>query len=374
MAAVLWCGARPGYSFSPPLCRRTIRPMEAVALFAKWNGTKPDAAMLDALGIGGMKKTQYGALSTGQKRRLHLALALTGRPDVVFLDEPTAGLDVEGRVALHAQIRALQAQGKTIVLASHDMAEVESLCSRIGILNRGELVFLGTVTELTAHIGSRYLVCVRTAQGEERFEADDRRGGPASVAGSLQTVRRRGSGCYSRTGNTGAAFYGYCEGGCMMGAFLYGTALQWRLDIRSRTLLITCYVVPLLFFAMMGGIFTSVNPSARETLVPSMTVMGVSMGALIGLPPSLVEIYGSDIKKMYKANGVPLYFGLIPALLSTFLHLMLMSAVIYLAAPPAFGAAAPADPAAYFGALAVFTAASLSVGGVLGVAVRNRRS
>ena len=53
------------------------------------------------------------------------------------------------------------------------MAEVESLCSRIGILNRGELVFLGTVTELTAHIGSRYLVCVRTAQGEERFEADD---------------------------------------------------------------------------------------------------------------------------------------------------------------------------------------------------------
>ena len=55
----------------------------------------------------------------------------------------------------------------------------------------------------------------------------------------------------------------------MMGAFLYGTALQWRLDIRSRTLLITCYVVPLLFFAMMGGIFTSVNPSARETLVPS---------------------------------------------------------------------------------------------------------
>ena len=157
-----------------------------------------------------------------------------------------------------------------------------------------------------------------------------------------------------------------------MGAFLYGTALQWRLDIRSRTLLITCYVVPLLFFAMMGGIFTSVNPSARETLVPSMTVMGVSMGALIGLPPSLVEIYGSDIKKMYKANGVPLYFGLIPALLSTFLHLMLMSAVIYLTAPPAFGAAAPADPAAYFGALAVFTAASLSVGGVLGVAVRNQ--
>ena len=170
-SAVVW--GKAGIQLQSASLPAHIRPMEAVALFAKWNGTKPDAAMLDALGIGGMKKTQYGALSTGQKRRLHLALALTGRPDVVFLDEPTAGLDVEGRVALHAQIRALQAQGKTIVLASHDMAEVESLCSRIGILNRGELVFLGTVTELTAHIGSRYLVCVRTAQGEERFEADD---------------------------------------------------------------------------------------------------------------------------------------------------------------------------------------------------------
>ena len=115
-SAVVW--GKAGIQLQSASLPAHIRPMEAVALFAKWNGTKPDAAMLDALGIGGMKKTQYGALSTGQKRRLHLALALTGRPDVVFLDEPTAGLDVEGRVALHAQIRALQAQGKTSAAAS----------------------------------------------------------------------------------------------------------------------------------------------------------------------------------------------------------------------------------------------------------------
>ena len=76
-------------------------------------------------------------------------------------------------------------------------------------------------------------------------------------------------------------------------------------NIRSRTLLLTCYLVPLLFFAVMGGICTSVMPEAKETLIQSMTVFGVSMGALIGVPPSLVEIYGSKIRQVYKANGVP---------------------------------------------------------------------
>ena len=87
-----------------------------------------------------------------------------------------------------------------------------------------------------------------------------------------------------------------------MKALLYGIALQWKLDIRSKTLLITCYMVPLLFFAIMGGIFTSIMPESKDTLVPAMTVMGASMGALIGLPPSLVEIYGSGMKKVYKRD------------------------------------------------------------------------
>ena len=96
-----------------------------------------------------------------------------------------------------------------------------------------------------------------------------------------------------------------------MNGFLYGIALQWRLDIRSRALLVTCYLVPLAFFLLMGGIFTSVMPEMKNTLIQSMIVMSVSMGAFIGLPPSLVETYGSDVKKVYKANGVPLYLGLV---------------------------------------------------------------
>ena len=110
-----------------------MKAMEAVDLFAKWNKASPGKAMLDALGIGEFAKKQYDQLSTGQKRRLHLALALIRDPDILILDEPTAGLDVEGRISLHKQIRQLKKEGKTILLASHDMAEVEDLCDRIAI-------------------------------------------------------------------------------------------------------------------------------------------------------------------------------------------------------------------------------------------------
>lgn len=157
-----------------------------------------------------------------------------------------------------------------------------------------------------------------------------------------------------------------------MDAFLYGVFLQWKLDIRSKTLLITCYIVPLLFFAIMGEIFTSVMPEAKYTLIQSMMVFGVTMGALIGLPPSLVEIYSSDIKKVYKANGVPLYLGLVLTSISAYVHLFLMSVILYIAAPLAFHAEIPENPGLYFTGLAVFIAASLSIAGVIGLAVKDQ--
>ncbi len=157
-----------------------------------------------------------------------------------------------------------------------------------------------------------------------------------------------------------------------MRAFFYSVALQWKLDIRSRALLVTCYVVPLLFFAITGGIFTSLTPGAKVTLIQSMTVMGVSMGALIGLPPTLVEIYGSDIKKAYQANGVPLFLGVATSALSAWLHLMLMSVILYFAAPIAFDAEVPQNPPLYFASLAVFITVSLSVGSFLGLTIKNQ--
>ena len=150
-----------------------IKPMEAVKLFAKWNKAKIDDAVLNDLGIKGIEKKLYIQLSTGQKRRLHLALALIGNPDIIFLDEPTAGLDVEGRLSLHEQIRKLKSRGKTIVLASHDMTEVETLCDRIAILDNGNIVFCGTASELTDKVEKKYFIHIKTQQGDNTFETDN---------------------------------------------------------------------------------------------------------------------------------------------------------------------------------------------------------
>jgi ABC-2 type transport system ATP-binding protein len=127
-----------------------ITVLEAFKLFCKWNNANEDLELLNKLGMKDLKNKQYASMSTGQKRRLHLALALIGSPDIIFLDEPTAGVDVEGRVALHDEIRNLKANGKTIIMASHDMAEVEELCDRIAILKTGKIAFIGTPIELTS--------------------------------------------------------------------------------------------------------------------------------------------------------------------------------------------------------------------------------
>ena len=157
-----------------------------------------------------------------------------------------------------------------------------------------------------------------------------------------------------------------------MSGFLYGVTLQWKLDIRSKALLFTCYIVPLTFFLLMGGIFTSVMPDMRSTIIQSMIVMSVSMGAFIGLPPSLIETYGSEINKVYKANGVPNYLGLVTMFLSAFVHLMIACAVIVLLAPVLFEAVLPAQLSIFFFALAIYIVVSLSIGSILGLIIKNQ--
>lgn len=139
-----------------------IKAIEAYQLFCKWNKVEVNFNLFNAFELQQLKNKQYKEMSTGQKRRLHLALALIGNPDIIFLDEPTAGLDVEGRVSLHSYIRKLKEQGKTIIMASHDMSEVESLCDRIAILKDGKIAFTGTTAELTVEMTDRCRIHIKT--------------------------------------------------------------------------------------------------------------------------------------------------------------------------------------------------------------------
>jgi ABC-2 type transport system ATP-binding protein len=138
-----------------------MKAFEALKLFSKWRRSAIDKDFIRRLGFEEIKNKAYKDMSTGQKRRLHLALAMVGDPDIVILDEPTAGLDVEGRAALHDEIRALKQQGKTVMLASHDMAEVEALCDRIAILKDGRIAFIGTASELTEQLHDTFKVHIK---------------------------------------------------------------------------------------------------------------------------------------------------------------------------------------------------------------------
>ena len=140
-------------------------------LFSKWKCAEIDNSLLMALGVTDLQKKLYTELSAGQKRRLHLALALIGKPDILFLDEPTTELDVEGRISLHNEIRKLNQNGTTIILSSHDMAEVEALCTRIAILNNGVISFIGTTDELASKVGKKYNIKIVSELGENEYSA-----------------------------------------------------------------------------------------------------------------------------------------------------------------------------------------------------------
>jgi ABC-2 type transport system ATP-binding protein len=143
----------------------SIRAAEAMALICGWHGLKPRLDLIERFGLDPKTKQTYHQMSSGQKRRLNLALAMAADPAVVVLDEPTAGLDVQGRAQLHQAIREVKAQGVTLLLATHDMAEAETLCDRVAIMVRGKIVTLGTPAEVTAESLSETRITIRTRKG-----------------------------------------------------------------------------------------------------------------------------------------------------------------------------------------------------------------
>ena len=152
-----------------------MTPKEAMRLFCVWHDVKYRGDLLRRFDMDGEYLNKpYAALSTGRKRRLHLALALCHSPRLVVLDEPTAGLDVEGRNVLHKEIQRLRDEGVTILMATHDMAEAETLSNRIAILRGGVIARAGSPMALTAAAGiqSRVSVRPRGASLEKQLPAD----------------------------------------------------------------------------------------------------------------------------------------------------------------------------------------------------------
>ena len=158
--------------------RRQVRPRQGLMLqsggfpadltaaeaLTMWSSTlttpRPVAEVLDEVDLTGRGSTRISSLSGGEVRRLDLACAIAGDPEVLFLDEPTTGLDPESRARAWELISALKARGTTIVLTTHYLDEAESLADRLAIMHEGRIVREGTVTEVVAGHPSRIRVAV----------------------------------------------------------------------------------------------------------------------------------------------------------------------------------------------------------------------
>jgi ABC-2 type transport system ATP-binding protein len=162
---------------------------EAMRFFAGYHGVAVRQDLVEKLGLGEKRSVQYAQLSVGQQRRLALAIAVCHEPRVLFLDEPTAGLDVQSRVELHAMVRELRDKGTTVILATHDMAEAEKLADRAGILLRGELAAIGSPRQLTASGARRTRISVSTESG--RLLAED-----VAICGAELARREEGYAVY----------------------------------------------------------------------------------------------------------------------------------------------------------------------------------
>lgn len=139
-----------------------IRPLEILRLFASYYENPIDPTeLLELVGLSDLTRSTWRSLSGGEQQRLSLALALIGRPEVAFLDEPTAGVDPSGRQVIRRIIADLRDRGVTVLLTSHDLDEVERLADHVVIIDRGQVLAEGTPAEL-----------VRSGDGDElRFGA-----------------------------------------------------------------------------------------------------------------------------------------------------------------------------------------------------------
>jgi ABC-2 type transport system ATP-binding protein len=141
----------------------TLRVREHIDLFSSYYPSPlPLAETIRAAGLEGLERRPFGELSGGQKQRLLFALAICGDPDLLFLDEPTVGMDVEARRMLWKQIRQLVARGKTVLLTTHYLEEADALADCIVVINQGTIIAEGTPADIKTRTAGRQVRCVTT--------------------------------------------------------------------------------------------------------------------------------------------------------------------------------------------------------------------
>jgi ABC-2 type transport system ATP-binding protein len=138
-----------------------LRVREHIDLFRSYYPNPlPAAEVMRIAKLDGFANQMFGKLSGGQKQRALFGLAVCGNPDLVFLDEPTVGMDIESRRALWDEIRALSAAGKTVLLTTHYLEEADMLAHRIVVINKGRVVCEGTPSEIKHRVSGRRIRCI----------------------------------------------------------------------------------------------------------------------------------------------------------------------------------------------------------------------
>ena len=139
----------------------TLRVREHIDLFSSYyQNPLPAAAVLAAAGLENLSERKFGDLSGGQRQRGLFALAICGNPDLLYLDEPTVGLDVEARRLLWEQIRQLVGRGKTVLLTTHYLQEADALADRVAVINKGEIIAEGSPSEIKAQTAGKRIRCI----------------------------------------------------------------------------------------------------------------------------------------------------------------------------------------------------------------------
>jgi ABC-2 type transport system ATP-binding protein len=156
---------RIGVSLQSTNLPEKIRVAEAVELFASFYSRPGNGeALLERLQLREKRDAFYATLSGGQKQRLALALALLNDPQVLFLDEPSAGLDPQARLEIHSLVADLRREKRTILLTTHYMEEAEKLCDRVAIVDHGRIIELGSPAEIQARTLGQSLIEVFLAR------------------------------------------------------------------------------------------------------------------------------------------------------------------------------------------------------------------